>query len=44
MNKKLMQLSGMFGIDPADADAGLLQDLARRKLVDPGRLHGHGAN
>jgi hypothetical protein len=44
MNKKLMQLSGMFGIDPADADAGLFQDPVKRKPVDPGRIHGHGAN
>jgi hypothetical protein len=34
----------MFGVDQADTDAGLFQDLAGRKPVDAGRLHGHGVD
>jgi hypothetical protein len=34
----------VFGVDQANTDAGLFQDLVGRKPVDPGRLHGHGAD
>src|ERR1035438_5284679 len=34
----------VFGVDKADTNAGLLQDLVRRNPIDPGRLHGYGGD